>query len=228
MQRRWQNVRRAVRRWGRRIFGADKTWWSLLPLAVVAVGFSIWQWEWLREVIASLEFSISTLLDVGPLTVGVIAAAVAVRRLRMLTADNVWRAVVAGLLALAVAGAGFSIWQWDWLRGRWRKPGIQQHRATQRWPAGRRRGGRRPWPSGAAASPSVKPTLPINRPTLRNGGLLNERYQKGAEMLGSSVLAVRPGRNLRAAKLGPRASETVLYASYTPAMRVCTLPHTRR
>ena len=122
----------------------------------------------------------------------------AVRRWRgrIFGADNIWRAVVAGLLALAVAAVGFSIWQWDWLRGgaSWLWDWLQ---------------------SGANAGES-------NSTTLRNiglgiagivalifafwrsriaerqadtaqRGLLNERYQKGAEMLGSTVLSVRLG-----------------------------------
>ena len=53
MGRRWETFRQAVRRWRGRIFGADadnvwRTVVGLLALAIAAVGFSIWQWEWLR------------------------------------------------------------------------------------------------------------------------------------------------------------------------------------
>ena len=130
-------------------------------------------------------------------------------RVRIFGADNVWRAVVMGLLLIA-ATAVVAIWQWDWLRAG--GASIEFNSATP------------------ISEPNVT-TLhrEPNSTTLRNvglgiagiialifafwrsriadrqadianqqadtaqRGLLNERYQKGAEMLGSRVLSVRLG-----------------------------------
>ena len=53
-------------------------------------------------------------------------------------------------------------------------------------------------------------------------GLLNERYQKGAEMLGSDVLAVRIGGIYGLLHLGKRTSATVPRPSHAPVLLVRT------
>ena len=45
-------------------------------------------------------------------------------------------------------------------------------------------------------------------------GLLNERYQKGAEMLGSNVLVVRLDGIYALVRLSPRAPRRLLHADY--------------
>ena len=86
-----------------------------------------------------------------------------------------WHLEPGQLLGLAADRAG----------RRGRRQRIWFNDSTEHWPGRRWRSGL-PLASGAALSPIVKSVT-------AQQGLLNERYQQGAEMLGSNVLAVRLG-----------------------------------
>ena len=111
---------------------------------------------------------------------------------RIFSADNVWRAAVAGLLLLAVVAVGFSIWQWDWLRGgsESQEPNSTTLRNAGLLIAGLIAAALAIWRSRVAERQA---NITSQQADTAQRGLLNERYQKGAEMLGNPVLAVRLG-----------------------------------
>ena len=116
--------------------------------------------------------------------------------------NNVWRAMVVGLLLIAAAVA-VSIWQWDWLRAggmsiefKGATPGSETDVTTLRMEPNSTT--LRNVGLGIAGIIALifafwrSHTAERQADTDRHG-LFNERYQKGAEMLGSPVLSVRPG-----------------------------------
>ena len=104
-------------------------------------------------------------------------------------------AVVAAIFVVA-AGAGFTAWQWEWLHG--------THPATTASTTLRNMGlliagglaivfaAWRGWVAERQSATAQRQAAISQEQSLTSyQGLLNERYQRGAEMLGSDVLSVR-------------------------------------
>ena len=96
------------------------------------------------------------------------------------------------LLAIVVLGAKVVIWKWEWLRtfDETKESNSNTLRNVALIVAGGLALGFAAWRARIADSQSR--TAQREADTAQ-GGLLNERYQKGAEMLGSNTLATRMG-----------------------------------
>ena len=114
----------------------------------------------------------------------------AVRVKPMLKASSFWFALTA--LALLTAGIWLTWWQWDWFRSGGSETASNGDTLRN---AGLMLGGVVAlifalWRGWVAEQQS---TTASRQADIAQQGLLNERYERGAEMLGSAVLAVRLG-----------------------------------
>ena len=109
------------------------------------------------------------------------------------------RIIVAGCLCAAMAAVTFSIIFWEWLNGA--ESGSTTIRNIALVAA------------GLVALPLAiwRGIVAERQATTARQGLLNERYQKGAEMLGSGVLSVRLGVIYALQRLAEDCSGTIPY-----------------
>lgn len=102
---------------------------------------------------------------------------------------NSFRAAVVAAVVVVAAGAGFTVWQWDWLHG----SSTETTASTTLRNMGLLIAGGlaivfAAWRGWVAERQSATAQRQAD---IADQNLLNERYQRGAEMLGNPVLSVR-------------------------------------